>query len=47
MRLAFALVVLLLLAACQTEPAGYGPRRDPAYNDRHGGMCSPYWSGCW
>jgi hypothetical protein len=47
MRTAVALVLLLLLVGCQSGPAGSGPTRNPAYSDRHGGMCSPYSSGCW
>jgi len=46
MRLAFAVTLLLVLAGCQGGPAGSGPARDPAYSDRHGGMCSPYSSTC-
>jgi hypothetical protein len=46
-RPVLALILLLVLAGCQSGPAGSGPARDPAYGDRRGGMCSPYASGCW
>jgi hypothetical protein len=48
MRTVFALILILMtLGACQGGPTGPAPARDPAYYDRHGGMCSPYASNCW
>jgi hypothetical protein len=47
MRVTLALLLLLMLGACQDGPANSGPKRDRPYSEHYGGVCSPYASNCW